>query len=599
MWLDNIILKKMTLRNIFFTAALFSSLHSFAGEVTLKIEHQYLNFPVSQRVDRRPMTMRVSNGEECTSVIRLAESAEEYWVFQDVSLWKGLTVTISGDFSDAALARIYQADEIAQGEQIGHEPLRPQYHFTARRGWINDPNGSIFILGSNGESGTYHLFFQHNPYEREWENMHWGHAVSTDLFHWTELPLALHPDRTGTMFSGTSVWIPEERVPEWLKAERKIYINKVEKGMSGKKGKKGKMASDLSLRGNTAGEGVFAVFYTADTPSRETQCMAYSFDGGLTFQKYAGNPVVDSHDRWDTRDTRDPKVFWYADGAEAAGGHWVMVVNERTGNTIYNSSDLVSWTPVSHIEGFWECPELFRLPVLGSTPADNDYHWVMWGASGTYMIGQFDGRTFTPETTKLCNLNGSAYAAQTIANMPEDEGRVVKMTWGRISFDDSPFNGCMLLPQEQTLRRTSNGLRLFSYPVRETNHLFERAFEGSNLTAQDANKMLERFRSDDVLRIKVTLQLTYATDAGISYRGQRLLSYDLNGNRLNGEFYAADRPGAMDITADIFVDRSVVEVFIDGGAFSYSMRRDGREDKGYEIWGNQVRVKNIEVQSLR
>lgn len=568
-----------------YLATLFSLMavaSCLASEVTLKIERQYLNFPISQRVDRHPMTMRLSNGEECTSVIRLAERDEEYWVFQDVSLWRGMSITISGDFSDAALARIYQADEIAHADEIGHEPLRPQYHFTARRGWINDPNGCIFIPDADGNSsGTYHLYFQHNPYEREWENMHWGHAVSSDLFHWQELPIALHPDRIGTMFSGTSVWIPEERMPEWLKTEQKVFAKKQKKGT--------KSRSEEAKKGLPSG--VLAVFYTADTPSRETQCMAYSFDGGLTFQKYVGNPVVDSHDRWDSHDTRDPKVFWYADDTEAEGGHWVMVLNERNGNTIYNSPDLVSWTPVSHTLGFWECPELFRLPVAGSS----DSRWVMWGASGTYMIGQFDGKTFTPETTKLCNLNGSGYAAQTIANMPADEGRIIKMTWGRISFDDSPFNGCMLLPQEQALRRTTNGIRLFSSPIRETEQHFKSAFKASDLTTQDANAMLGKFRDHDVLRIKVTLQLTYATDAGISFRGQRLLNYDLNGNRLNGEFYASDRPGSLDITADIFVDRGVVEVFVDGGAFSYSMRRDGRENKGYEIWGNQVWVKDIEV----
>lgn len=510
-----------------------------ANDVEIKVVNRYLNFPISHSVDRKRMLMTVSNGEECSSVIRLADTQEaDYWVFQDVSLWKGKTITLSGDFSDEALRRIYQADTIANESQLYRESQRPQYHFTTRRGWINDPNGCCYL------NGKWHMFYQHNPYEREWGNMHWGHAVSTDLLHWQEWPLALHPDHLGTMFSGT-IAIPE-------------------------------------------GTSKMVAYYTADSAEKEVQCMAESVDEGLTWTKYSGNPVVDSHDRWHSHDTRDPKVFWYAPGK-----HWVMVVNERDGNTIYNSDDRKQWTPVSHIEGFWECPELFYLPVLGEKKAKGA--WVMWGASGTYMLGDFDGKTFTPTSPKMCNLNGTAYAAQTFANIPRQDGRTIKMAWGRVTFDNMPFNGWMLLPQEQTLRRTSQGLRLFSYPIKETESLFSRVIEGSNLSANDANALLEQFRGEDVLRIKATLHLTYATDAGISYRGQRLLSYDLNGNRLNGEFYASDQPGSLDITADIYVDRSVVEVFIDGGAFSYSMKRDGREDKGYEIWGNQVQVKNLEV----
>ena len=524
-------------------ATLFSAT---AGEVKIKIRHQYLNFPISHSVERKPLLMQVSGGGECCPDIRLAEDEVDYWVFQDVSLWKGKTITLSGDFSEATLARIYHADTLADTSQLYHEAQRPQYHFTTRRGWINDPNGCIYL------NGRYHLFYQHNPYERDWGNMHWGHAVSTDLLHWQELPLALHPDHLGTMFSGTAIF-------------------------------------DYA---NTAGlkRPALVAFYTADG-QWETQCMAYSYDEGLTFSKYEGNPVVDSHKRWQSHDTRDPKVFRY--GGDK--GHWVMVVNERNGNTIYNSTDLKHWTPMSHIEGFWECPELFELPVIGE---GQETHWVMWGASGTYQIGQFDGMTFTPETPKLCNLGGSAYAAQTFANMPSADGRVIKMAWGRITFDQMPFNGCMLLPQEQTLRRTSQGLRLYSYPVREVESLFAPSLEADNLSADEANRLLQLYHDDDVLHMKVTLHLTYATDAGISYRGQRLLSYDLNGNRLNGEFYATDAHEPLDITADIYVDRSVVEVYIDEGAFSCSMKRDGHGDQGYEIWGNQVQVKHLEIRKM-
>ena len=523
-----------------------------AADVKLKITKKYINFPVSHKVDRRAMTLSVKGQEPCRFVIRLAEGEPDYWVFRDVSGLKGKTVTLSYEGSEAALAKVYQDDRIAGEEEIYNEKYRPQYHFTTRRGWINDPNGMVFY------KGKYHLFYQHNPAEREWENMHWGHAVSTDLLHWEELPVALHPDTIGTIFSGSAV-------------------------------------IDY---GNTAGynakdEPAMVAFYTADHPKSQRQCMAYSLDEGLTFTKYEGNPIIDSYDKWQSHDTRDPKVFWYA-----PGGHWVLVLNERNGHSIYNSKNLKDWTFQSHITGFWECPELFEISVDGNA---NNKKWVMWGASGTYMVGTFDGKKFTPETTKLCNLNGSAYAAQVFNNISQEDGRVIKMAWGRISFDDMPFNGCMLLPQEQILKTVNGGLRLVSRPVKEVGQLFMEAYSGTDLTASQANEIMKRFDGNDVLRIRATFRLTYSTDAGISYRGQRLVNYDMNGNRLNGEFYATEAPGSMELDADIYVDRGMVEVYIDGGLYSYSMKRDVKSTnpEGYVFWGNQLELKNLAVYTVK
>ena len=523
-----------------------------AADLKLKITKKYINFPVSHKVDRRAMTLSVKGQEPCRFVIRLAEGEPDYWVFRDVSGLKGKTVTLSYEGSEAALAKVYQDVRIAGEEEIYNEKYRPQYHFTTRRGWINDPNGMVFY------KGKYHLFYQHNPAEREWENMHWGHAVSTDLLHWEELPVALHPDTIGTIFSGSAV-------------------------------------IDY---GNTAGynakdEPAMVAFYTADHPKSQRQCMAYSLDEGLTFTKYEGNPIIDSYDKWQSHDTRDPKVFWYA-----PGGHWVLVLNERNGHSIYNSKNLKDWTFQSHITGFWECPELFEISVDGNA---NNKKWVMWGASGTYMVGTFDGKKFTPETTKQCNLNGSAYAAQVFNNISQEDGRVIKMAWGRISFDDMPFNGCMLLPQEQILKTVNGGLRLVSKPVSEVGQLFDEAYSGNGLTAREANEVMKRFDGNDVLRIHAKLHLTYATDAGFSYRGQRLVKYDMNGNRLNGEFYASPEPGSMDLDADIYVDRGMVEVYIDGGLYSYSMKRDVKSTnpEGYVFWGNQLELKNLAVYTVK
>ena len=541
-------------RLLFLSAALAFGYVSVAdaADVKIKITKKYINFPVSHKSERKTMEMSVKGGETCRFVIRLAEGEPDYWTFRDVSALKGKTVTLTYDGSGEALAKVYQDDRIAGGENMYKEKYRPQYHFTTRRGWINDPNGLIYY------KGKYHLFYQHNPFEREWENMHWAHAVSTDLVHWREMPLALHPDTLGTIFSGSAV-IDYGNTAGWNSKD---------------------------------GTPALVAFYTS-AKGIQRQSMAYSLDEGMTFTKYEGNPIIDSHEKWQTNDTRDPKVFWYAPGK-----HWVMVLNERDGHSIYNSVNLKDWTYQSHITGFWECPELFEVAVDGN---GGNKKCVMWGASGTYMIGSFDGKTFTPDGPKLCNLNGSAYAAQVFNNIPANDGRVIKIAWGRISFEGMPFNGCMLLPQEQMLFNTRSGLRLASRPVREVEQLFTKVYSGEDLSMRQANDVMRQFDGDDVLRIRMTMHLSHATDAGLSYRGQRIVNYDMNGNRLNGEFYATDDPGSMMLTADVYMDRSMAEVFVDGGMYSYSMGLDVRSTskEGYVFWGNNIKIRSLEVYKVK
>jgi len=451
-----------------------------AGEITIKITKRYLNFPISQKVDRQMMKFEIGGKEERAFKIRLAGDAPEYWVFSDMTAYKGKTIKISYDGDAAGLSKIYQDDKIAGQDSLYQEYNRPQFHFTTRRGWINDPNGMVFY------EGEYHLFYQHNPYEREWENMSWGHAVSKDLVHWEELPVALHPDKVGTMFSGSAV-IDHDNTSGF--------------------GKPGKPA--------------MVVLYTADSPEREVQCVAYSLDKGRTFIKYNdGKPVIDSKEKWNSRDTRDPRVFWYKPDK-----HWVMVLNERDGHSIYTSANLKDWKYESHTTGFWECPDLFELAIDGD---ENNKKWVMYGASNTYMIGSFDGKTFTPESGKHYFSSGTIYAAQTFTNIPESDGRRIQIGWGRVAQPGMPFNNMMLLPTVLTLRNTKNGPRLFSEPVKETEKLFEPAKQWSNLKSDDANQKLKEFYNTDLLRIKTTFKLSHATEAGFNLFGQRIVGYDMN-----------------------------------------------------------------------
>ena len=543
---------KMPIKNLLFLhVSLLFCLSLSAGNIPIKITKQYLNLPVSQKTERKRMSFSVEGKEDRSFVIRLS-AQPDYWVFCDMGAYKGKTINISYEGDPSGLSKIYQDDKIEGHENLYKEKNRPQFHFTTQRGWINDPNGLIYY------DGEYHLFYQHNPYEREWENMHWGHAVSKDLIHWQQLPEALYPDHLGTMFSGSTI-IDYDNTAGYNKKDNPAMI----------------------------------AFYTADSPEKQVQCMAYSIDKGRTWTKYDKNPLIDSKDKWNSKDTRDPKVFWYAPSK-----HWVMVLNERDGHSIYTSKNLKDWNYESHVTGFWECPELFELPIDGNK---NNTKWVMYGASGTYMLGSFDGKTFTPEVGKYYYTSGSIYAAQTFTNIPDNDSRRIQIGWGRIDQPDMPFNGMMLLPTELTLKTTKEGVRLINNPIKEKEQLFTLIQKWSNLKSDDANNKMKEFYNSDCLRIKTTIKLSHATDAGLNLFGQRLISYDMNGNMLNGIFYSPQNMTSMELSADIYIDRTSVEVFIDGGIFSYSMERkpDSNNTEGFHFWGNNIEVKNLEVYSVK
>ena len=545
---DNFIVSSLTITLLIVFMTVSSSLQ--AADIAIKITKKYLNLPVSSKVERAEMTFTIDGSIERRFDIRLAATEPDYWVFCDVSTLMGKTLTIHYPTNQQGLNLIYQDERIAGHDSLYHETNRPQFHFTTRRGWINDPNGLIFY------EGEYHLFYQHNPYEREWGNMHWGHAVSRDLLRWEELPIALYPDRHGTMFSGSAV-IDYDNTSGFGKKDAPAMV----------------------------------AIYTADSPEKQVQCIAYSLDKGRTWTKYKHNPVIDSKEIWNSKDTRDPKVFWYQPSR-----HWVMALNERDGHSIYTSPNLKDWKYESHTTGFWECPELFELPVDGN-PANTK--WVMYGASGTYMLGSFDGKKFTPEHGKYYFATGTAYAAQTFSNIPVQDGRRIQIAWGRVNHSGMPFNGMMLLPVELTLRTTKNGIRMFSYPIKEVTTLFADETVWTSLSADEAGQQLNQYTGS--LHIRTTIKLSHATGAGLSLNGQRLLDYDMNSNLVNGVFYSPEDMTSMEITADIYIDRTSVEVFIDNGVYAYSMERRTRENntEGFRFWGNNIEIKNLQVNRIQ
>ncbi len=290
----------------------------------------------------------------------------------------------------------------------GDEPYRPLVHFSPEENWMNDPNGLVYA------DGVYHLYFQHNPSGTRWGNMSWGHATSSDLLTWTEQPIAIpqtfneQGQAIESIFSG-SVVIDENNT------------------------------SGFGEGGEPPLVAIYTSAYEAAHPTlagRQAQSLAYSLDGGYTWQKYANNPVLDRG----SANFRDPKVFWY-DGP--AGQYWVMAAVEATDHKVvlYKSANLRDWEhlsdfgPANSTSGIWECPDLFELPVDGDP---NNTKWVMvvnlnpgavaGGSGGQYFVGEFDGTTFTSESTEgaqelpegdvLAGFDNGSFDGWTVSNEP-------------------------------------------------------------------------------------------------------------------------------------------------------------------------------------
>ena len=492
---------------------------------TFQIDKKYLNLPVEMEQDRQEMHFLDQNESQNKFVIRLSDKAPDYWVFADMSVYKGKEITVSYPRKVGGMELIYQSDRWAGQDSVYREKYRPQFHFSSQRGWNNDPNGLVYY------DGEYHLFYQHNPYEIHWENMHWGHAVSQDLLHWNEIGETLYPDELGTMFSGTAT----------------IDVNNTAGFQSG--------ANPPIIAAYTAHKNL------GDGDAIQTQCIAYSNDRGRSFTKYEGNPVVDSKAKWNSRNTRDPKIFWHQPTEK-----WIMVLFEKDGHSFYNSDNLKDWIFQSHLTGFWECPELFELPIDG-----NRYNtkWVIYGASGTYMLGDFDGKTFHVTSGKHQYVQGQLYAAQTFNNIPEWDGRRIQIGWGRgmTHGGKMPFGQMMLFPTELTLRSTRNGVRLFNEPIREISKLHKKSYRWEHLDREKANEKLKDV-SGDLFHLKMKVKIVDGTQFQFHYNGHSIAKYDMNFNLLNGAFYQSQHAEIGAIELEMLIDRTSVEIFADQGAFT-------------------------------
>ena len=454
-------------------------------------------------------------------------------------------------------------------KQPFNESNRPQIHFTPEKNWINDPNGLIFF------EGEYHLFYQHNPFGNEWGYMHWGHAIGTDLVHWQHQAIAITPDNDSKDKENCTAW-----------SGSAIVDNKNLLGLQ-------KEDTPTLL-----------AFYTSRACG---QRIAYSTDKGRTWQKYEGNPII-AFDEKD--DARDPKVFWHDESQKYIMLLWRMPDGEKSaqGFSIYSSENLINWNFESHLPGFYECPDLVKLPV--NRRAD-DTRWVIFDGDGSYLIGDFDGKRFTPQTPKLPGDYGkNYYATQTFNNMPKEDGRTIQIAWMRGGeYPDMPFNGQLNFPCELSLKTYLEGIRLIRNPVKEIELLHEKGetYENKNLIP-GLNKNLVKGIKGDCLHIKGSFKLKTANSFGFVVRQSKKsngieIRYDATKNTLSclGKSVVLE-PEDGKIQLEILLDRTSIEIFGNEGkvvmSSCYTAEPDAKSLVLYNT-GGELLVEKLDIYPLK
>lgn len=482
-------------------------------------------------------------------------------------------------------------------QQPYDEPWRPQFHFTPPKNFMNDPNGLVYY------KGEYHLFYQYNPQGTEWGHMSWGHAVSADLLHWKNLPVAI-PEAEGQymIYSGSAI-------VDWQNT------------------------SGLCASPDPQDPSCLIAVYTAAGSNWQRQNLAYSNDGGRTWTNYSANPIVDLKQP----DFRDPKIFWYAPKKK-----WVIVAvlaDERKA-VFFSSPDLKSWNQLSSFEiggtdkGQWECPDLFELPVNGNP---KEKKWVLIvnrnpgapaGGTGTrYFVGTFDGQKFVNESPSerplWADYGKDFYATNSYTDLAPSDHRKIWIGW--ISSwqyanrePTALWRGAQSLPRELSLARYPDGIRLVQNPIAEVKTL--RAGELlklSNVSIANASEAIRSVNIDGkALEIEAEIAPGDAAESGFRLRKgaaeETILGISsekkeifVDRNHSGDVSFAPEFPGRHAATLrdtsrvklHVFLDRSSLEIFVNEGELVMTERiYPSPGSDGLELYSSSQKSK---VLSLR
>lgn len=424
--------------------------------------------------------------------------------------------------------------------------LRPVIHFTPMIGWMNDPNGMVFM------NGMYHLFFQHNPCSRNWGNMTWGHAVSSDLLHWKEIGDSIFPDEMGTVFSGSAV-------------------------------------CDYN---NAAGFGknVMICFYTAagDTSliskgKQFTQCIAFSKDNGETFTKYERNPYLS----WIKGGNRDPKVEW----CEELDKYVMALYLDGSDFELFTSDDLRNWEHWEYLtlKDDNECPAFYPLEI------DGERKWVFQGAHDTYVIGTIEnGRLCICQEEQRYHIGNISYAPQSFFGT---DSRRIRIAWLQSNVDGTVFNSQAGIPTEFFLKRVNGIIRLGSLPVRELESICIDRYEKRT----SIETSFEYFPECDLEDCGVDLSVKFHSECSsfsISCFGTKI-SVDPSKNEYRHGDVVAPLSYSGDMNIRIVFDTLTAEIFADGGLVYSTFKSVADRKRGLLITASKPVELDVRIDILK
>lgn len=454
------------------------------------------------------------------------------------------------------------------------ELYRPNFHFSPKKGWMNDPNGMFYY------NNYYHLYFQHYPDDNVWGPMHWGHAISTDMVTWKEQPIALYPDELGYIYSGSAV-VDIENTSGF--------------------GKDGKVP-------------IIAMFTSHDPKKAEakqidveTQSIAYSVDEGLTWTKYAGNPIIKNQG---VRDFRDPKVSW-----DEVHNQWNMVLAAGQRTYFYSSSNLKDWTLLSTFgegignhNGVWECPDLFPLKVQGSDVTK----WVHLvsinpggpngGSATQYFVGDFDGAVFKVDKAFEASMKKEHdfwvdfgkdnYAGVTWSNITTSNDAKLFIGWMSNwqyanQVPTTAWRSATTIPREIRLTRLDGTYRLTFTPTNELLRYRGKKYKKEDILIQRNTKLVDS-KTIDLARAEIIFKIDALEDRNFKYKLSNDHGDELSfGYKNKDQSFYVDRTNsgkvnfstefakkissapriskASSLTGRILLDKTSIEIFYDNG----------------------------------
>ena len=531
---------------------------------------KYLIVPIRIGADKCNLEFEVAGKKVIRCGAELAQDVDsaDFWAYFSIEAYKGQLAIVSVDDATAeCFAQIRQSNEIPGQDMLYSEPLRPQLRFSQMAGWNNDVNGLVYY------EGEWHMYYQHCPTALRHADKFWGHAVSKDLIHWKELPVALSPfiQAKGQCFSGSTV------------------------------------VDHHNTAGFQTGAKPPLVAVFSDFGAGVGEALAYSNDLGRTFTYYDKNPVLKHRGN-------DPRVIWYkydkddqpiSEAAKELGGHWVMVTYDKKPEyganiAFFTSIDLKNWILQGHLPGYRECPDILELPVDPSEPADPsdklETRWVVYGADAQYAVGQFDGKMFTPEHEGKHRVHYGAYfAAQTFSNPPDD--RTIQIGWAKINMPGMAFNQTFTMPHSLSLRKTPDGIRMYAAPVKEIAKLRKKTHSAKpmDLTG-DSGASLDV--SGELFEIRAEFDLGQARSVGLDIGGNRII-YDVYAGTLHG---APMTPVDGKVSMQVIVDRPMIEICGNAGEVYFTGSRGKKGDvsavKAFAK-GGPARLVQLEVHELK